>query len=266
MKAPAATHEGRVAMVTGGARGIGLATARRLACDGASIAIVDLDAEAASDAARQLGAETDAVVRSYGADVSEESQVGAVFDAVERDLGPVALLVNNAGIVTPELLPVEQVPAVEFDRMLAVHARGSFLCSARAIPEMKTAGYGRIMMVSSLVGPLGFADRVAYATAKSGLVGMTRALAVEGGPYGISVNAVAPGWILTPVIQQRVAAGTLDEQQLLRRTAQGRWGRPEDVARVVAAMFSPAFDYVTGAEVPVDGGYRMRGDDAEVVA
>jgi NAD(P)-dependent dehydrogenase (short-subunit alcohol dehydrogenase family) len=257
---PADTLSGRVAVVTGGARGIGAATAGALAARGAAVAILDVDESAAIGAAADLATATGVRTLGVRADVGDEAGVDDAFRRVEADLGPVGILVNNAGILTPRFVPAEEVSPEEFDRMLAVHVRGSFLCSRRALPGMKARGEGRIVMLSSLVGPLGFDRRVAYATAKEGIVGMMRALAVEAGPSGVTVNAVAPGWIRTALVDERLASGVLDEAGLLSRTPLQRWGAAADVADVIAAVCGPGFSYVTGVEIPIDGGFRMCGD------
>lgn len=254
----------RVAVVTGGAQGIGFEVAMSLARRGAQLAVLDVRADAAEHAVQKIAKETGASVFAAAADVSDASLVDGAFTSVESALGPVDFLVNNAGLISPKFVPAELVSPEQFDRMLAVHVRGSFLCSARAMSAMKAQRYGRIVMISSLVGPLGFADRIAYATAKAGIVGMTRSLAVEGGPYGVTVNAVAPGWIRTPLIAARITEGLLDSGALLSRTPAGRWGETRDVAEVIAAILGPEFDFVTGVEIPVDGGYRINGDTLNI--
>lgn len=254
----------RVAVVTGGAQGIGYEVAMSLARRGARVAVLDVRADAAQHAGEMIAKETGARVFAVVADVSDASSVDAAFTSIESVLGPVDFLVNNAGLITPKFVPAELVSPEQFDRMLAVHVRGSFLCSARALSTMKAQRYGRIIMISSLVGPLGFADRIAYATAKAGIVGMTRSLAVEGGPHGVTVNAVAPGWIRTPLIAERITEGSLDTRALLSRTPAARWGEARDVAEVIAALMGPEFDFVTGIEIPVDGGYRINGDTLNI--
>ncbi|WP_430591858.1 SDR family NAD(P)-dependent oxidoreductase [Humidisolicoccus flavus] len=252
-----------ISVVTGGARGIGLATARALARRGRAVALLDLNDAEAQAQATQLSEEFGVRTLGLRVDVTSQASVDTAFTEVERSLGSVDILVNNAGLITPAYLAVEDLPLEDFERMIAVHVTGSFLCSARAMPAMKRNGYGRIMMISSLVGPLGFTNRVAYSTAKEGIVGMMRSLAVEAGPYGVTVNAIAPGWITSPIIEQRIRDGVLDGQALLARTPLGRFGTPDDIGNAIAALSGPDFDFLNGVEIPFDGGFKITGEQIE---
>ena len=249
------------ALVTGAAQGIGAAIARAFAAAGRDVALLDLHEEQAAVLAAELTREHAIRAIGVGGDVTDTASVDAALDRVEAALGAPSALVNNAGFLTPRFRPVESMPLPDFEAMLAVHLRGAFLLSARTMPGLKAAGGGAIVNVSSLVGLAGFAHRIGYAAAKAGVLGLTRSLAVEGGPSGVTVNAIVPGWILTPLVETRIAEGTLDERSLLGRTPLARWGRTEDVSSVVVALCSPAFSFVTGAVIPVDGGYLAHGDD-----
>lgn len=248
-----------VAVVTGGAGGLGLAIGRAMAREGRSVALVDVDGDAAAAAARTVGGPCIGVA----ADVSDERDVeGAVAD-IERRLGPVTILVNNAGFNAPRLVETSELSAAEFDAMLAVHLRGSFLMARAVVPGMKARRYGRIVNQASIVGLLGFPFRTAYGVAKAGLVALTRSLAVETARFGITVNAVAPGYILTDTLKERLSRGLLDYDLFAERTPVGRWGEPDEIARVVTFLSDPASSFITGAVLPVDGGYSVRGDPGE---
>jgi NAD(P)-dependent dehydrogenase (short-subunit alcohol dehydrogenase family) len=251
-------HPGAV-VITGGAQGIGRSVGHHVAAAGYPVALVDIQ-ESVHDTAKELAEATGSEVRGYRSDVTNAADVDASVEGIRQDFSTIYGLVNNAGIITRSYALAEDVPEDEFDAMMATHVKGAFLYSSRAIRVMKEQRSGRILMISSVVGPQGFARRLPYSTAKTAVLGMMRSLVVEGGPSRVTVNSINPGYILTDAIARRVESGNIDPEPLLERVPLGRWGSPDDVGRVIASMLSPAFDYVSGTEVTVDGGYRTMGD------
>ena len=254
---------GRAALITGGAAGIGRATAEALAAAGADVGIVDLDQAKASAA-------IEAITGAHGiegthavADVADAAETAAAHAAITDALGPITVLVNNAGIMAQEVRPFHEQPIAHFDRMLAIHLRGTALLSALCVPDMREAGFGRIINLSSVLGLVGLPYRLGYGVAKTAIIGLTRSLALENARFGITVNAIAPGYIATDTNVQRAARGLLDFDLYAERTPVGRWGRPEEIARVVVFLADPASDFITGAVFPIDGGYTARGDPGE---
>lgn len=254
---------GRVALVTGGARGIGRATAQALAASGADIAIVDLDGAEAESTAAAVGSEMGVAAKGGAADVADEASCRQALDTVASALGPVTVLVNNAGIMPQEVTPHHEQAIANFDRMLAVHLGGAANFCHLCVPAMREAGFGRIVNLSSVLGIVGLPFRAGYMTAKTGMNGLTRGLAVENARFGITVNAIAPGYILTDVLKDRAERGVLDYDLYAERTPVGRWGRSEEIARVIAFLAHPDSSFITGVVWPVDGGYSMRGDPGE---
>jgi len=251
------------ALVTGAGSGIGLATARELASRGARITIHDIDRGSAERSAKQLeelfGVDTCAVV----GDVCKEREVSHAFARSAKVLGPITILVNNAGIMPPKVDVAHRIPVADFDRMLAVHLRGAFLASREVITNMRRRHFGRIVNVSSVLGLVGLPFRVAYQVAKTGILGLTRTLALENARYGITVNAIAPGYIFTEALRARADKGLISYDLYADRTPVGRWGTPEEVARVVRFLAAPESSFITGAIYAVDGGYTVRGDPGE---
>ncbi len=243
------TLEGQVALVTGASRGIGRATATALANAGASVAInYRSQREAAEELAESLGGAGAGVALVQG-DVADTAQVASMVEAAEAALGPVSILVNNAGVTRDGL--VMRMDAEDFDAVLATSLRGAFLCSRAVARGMMKARSGSIINISSVIGRRGNAGQANYAAAKAGLIGFTKSLARELGPRGVRVNAVAPGYVITDMTE-----GLTDEmkQTILGNTPLGRLAQPEDVAAVIAFLASPAASYITGAVIPIDGG------------
>ena len=254
---------GRVALVTGAARGIGRAIAQDLAAKGADVALLDLQAPegAAREIAQACGVRTLAVA----ADVGDEASVAAGCAQVAAAWGRIDVLVNNAGIMQRESADHHVLPASDLQRMLAVHVGGTAALCAAVLPGMRERGFGRIVNMSSVIGLVGLQRRTAYSTAKAAIAGLTRGLALENGRHGVTVNAVAPGYVLTEVLQEKMRRGTLDYALFAERSAVGRWARPQEIARVVGFLAEPASGFVTGAIWAVDGGYAMNGNPGEAL-
>jgi 3-oxoacyl-[acyl-carrier protein] reductase len=239
------TTSGRVAVVTGGSRGIGVAICRRLARDGMSVHLVYHQAE---DAARQVAAQIEGDggrVSAHRADVSVEADVEMLVRRVMDEDGTVHVLVNNAGIIDDQL--VELTALAQWERVLRVNLTGQFLMSRAVIPAMIDQGWGRIINISSNSVRTPSAGQSAYAASKGGVEAFTRCLAVEVGRKGIRVNAVAPGAVLTDMTASLSARAGAEEGSL-------RWGRPEDVAGIVGFLASDDSDYIQGQTITVDGG------------
>ena len=243
-----ASLAGRVAVVTGAARGIGAATAAAFAGAGASVALVDRDADAVRATAAAIGGAS----RAWPADVRDAEAIASVMSDVVGRFGRLDILVNNAGIVRDAR--VARVTGADWDETLAVDLTGVMACTRGAVPHMRAHGHGRILSATSVVARMGNFGQTAYAAAKAGVIGMTFVWARELGRHGITANAVAPGFIDTDMV--RVVPAHVVEQ-MIARTAVRRLGRPEEVAAVYLFLASDAASFINGAVVGVDGGLLL---------
>ncbi len=246
--------DGRIAVVTGAGRGIGAAEAIKMAQEGAKIAVLDLSAEAGQDtvhAVNDVGSEA----ISVACDVSSSKQVGAAFEEVANHFGRIDILVNNAGLLRDNLL--FKMSEDDWDKVLDVHLKGSFLCTQAAQKYMIEQEYGKILMTSSIVA-LGNKGQVNYSAAKAGLQAMARTLSLELGRFNITVNAIAPGWIETEMTKEAAERVGMSMEDMKERFAKNiplkRFGRPEDIANVVAFLVSDEASYISGETIYVAGG------------
>lgn len=253
--------EGRVAIVTGGAQGLGLAYAERLLRSGAKVAVVDIAREAAAEAvgdlARRCGADR---VLAHTCDVSDEAEVDAMVQrVVEAWSGPL-ILINNAGGALLPSAPMDSFSRAEWDRVLGVNLSGAWLCAKAVAPRMRADGYGKIVNITSTMvstgWPLGLAP---YIAAKAGVIGLTRALARELGPDGIRVNAIAPGYVpvATRKAVHRPEAAAALRERIAGEQALPRTQVPEDLCGPIEFLSSAESDFVTGQVINVDGGWTF---------
>jgi len=246
----------RIAVVTGAARGIGASIARRLAADGLAVAVLDLTAESGKQVVSEIGDGGGRAV-AVGADVSVEAEVTRALGEITGALGAPTVLVNNAGILRDNLLFKMSVD--DWDQVLNVHLRGSFLMTRAVQEHMVAAGWGRIVSLSS-TSALGNRGQINYSAAKAGLQGFTKTLALELGKFGITANAVAPGFIETEMTAATAARMGVPFEEFKAATAEQipvrRTGKPEDIAHTVAFLASEGAGFVSGQVIYVAGGPR----------
>jgi NAD(P)-dependent dehydrogenase (short-subunit alcohol dehydrogenase family) len=251
---------GRVVLVTGAARGIGAAIARRALADGALVGMLDVDAPAIEAAAAAAAGPGDAGrCLPVVADVSQEDEVAAAVAAVRERLGPVDVLVNNAGINAGH--DAGTMDEREWDTVFAVDLKGAWLCCKHVLADMRARGSGSIVNIASVHARLTSAGMFPYAAAKSGLVGLTRSLALDLAPQAIRVNAVCPGWVSTRLVGEYYAQAddpAAAERAVLAAHPLGRIGTPEEIADVVCFVASDEASFMTGTELYVDGGLSAR--------
>jgi 2-hydroxycyclohexanecarboxyl-CoA dehydrogenase len=242
---------GRNAIVTGGASGIGLATAQRFAHEGVNVAVWDVNEEGARSAAAGLKALGVKAIASR-VDVSNRQQVNAAVEAMHAQLGPVSILVNNAGITLFQ--PFMEMTEEAWDRVMTINLKSMLVCTQAVLPDMLAAKWGRIINVSSSSAQTGSARMTAYAASKGGVIAFTKSLAQELAPAGITVNNVPPGFIDTPMLRNQGVAGGIDVAATAARSPMGRAGRPEDMAAAIVFLASDDAGYITGHTLSVNGG------------
>lgn len=242
--------QGKVSIVTGGAQGIGLATARRFLNDGATVALCDMRRESVDAAVAQLAGLGD--VEGHVVDVTRREQIDAMVAAVRAKHGRIDVLVNNAGITLDARL--QKMDDSQFDRVIEVNLKGTFNCSRAVVDTMVEQGSGVILNASSVVGIYGNFGQTNYAASKFGVIGFVKTWARELGPKGVRANAVAPGFIETPILQ------TIPDKvlhQMKERVPLKRLGTPEDIANVYAFLASDDAAYINGAVIEVSGGLTV---------
>ena len=245
--------KGKVALVTGASRGIGRAIALALAENGAAVAVNYSSSESSALEVAELIRKNGGKAEIFKAGINIETEVEEMFSAIEKSLGPVDILVNNAGITKDNLLM--RMKTEEWDSVIDVNLKGTFLCTRRAVRGMMKNRYGKIINISSVVGFTGNAGQFNYSATKAGVIGMTKTAALEFASRGIRVNAVAPGFIetdMTASLPDDVKAAYMEKIPLKSL------GRPEDIANAVVYLASPLSDYMTGQTLHLNGGMYLQ--------
>jgi len=236
-----------IAVVTGGASGIGAACCRELAARGARVVVLDRDGAGAGAVAAEIGG------RAWTADVADEEGIRRAAEAIEAEVGPVQSLINSAGVIQRPLRPTELTMA-DFDNIVRIDQRGTFVSSVAFARAMLTRRRGAIVNVASIAGMRSMPLH-AYSPAKAAVINMTQCLAAEWGPAQVRVNCVSPGYTRTPALQAAIDRGDRDPSSLIGNAAMGRMVEPQDIAHAVAFLCSPLASAITGVNLPVDCGW-----------
>ena len=250
---PIYDFKGQVALVTGAAKGMGLATARMFAQSGASVVLADIDGDLAAKEAERIVVEGGTAI-GVACDVADEAQVAAMVDRAVAEYGRLDMAFNNAGIQVPPSDAADE-PIEHFERVTAVNQRGVWACMKHELRVMRDQGSGAIVNCSSLGGLVGLPQRAAYHGTKHAVLGMTKSAGVEYAPRGIRINAVCPGTIDTPMVADMLEGQADAMAEIMKQQSIGRLGRAEEVAAAVLWLCSPGASFVIGVGLPVDGGF-----------
>ena len=245
---------GRTAVVTGGASGIGRGIVLRLAREGANIAIFDLNLAGAENVVDEVRVQGRKALACH-VDVTNRAQIDTAVQLVRKELGPIHILVNDAGI--GNFIPLSEMTEAQWDQMIAIHLKGTFSCTKACVPDMIAGQWGPLVNISSVEGLGGAAGLTHYSAAKAGIIGFTKALAQELGPMGITVNAIAPGLIDTPILlKDGRISGRMQKfiELTTQRSPVRRVGAPDDIAAACAYLTSPDASFMTGQVVSPNGG------------
>ena len=250
-------------VVTGGVNGIGYAIAAAFAQAAYPVAVVDVVKDSSVAAAERLASDSGTKTCGVAADVTDRVACEAAHAEIVASLGPVGVLINNAGIMPQQKGRIEELPPAFFDEMMDIHVGGAVNWCRLVMPGMRKAGFGRIVNLSSANAFQANPHRFGYVTAKKALRGLTEALALDAARAGITVNAIAPGYVLTDTLKNRARQGLLDHDALAERTPVGRWALPEEIAHLALFLADRASAYITGTTILIDGGLSIRGDAGE---
>ena len=247
--------DGKIALVTGGARGLGRTMATALAEAGADIALSGRSVEACREAAEGITAATGRRARGFAADVTKLADVERLATEVEAELGPVDILVNNAGINIRG--PLQQLTEADWDAVIDTNLKGPFLCARTFGPRMVTRGWGRVINLGSVLGVIALPGRAPYASSKAGIINLTRVLALEWAGTGVTANAICPGAFATEMNRQ-LLDDPVKYKEFVAQIPMGRWGELEEMTGAVVFLASASSSYVTGTSIFVDGGWIAR--------
>ena len=247
--------DGKIALVTGGARGLGLAMATALAEAGADVALSGRSVEACRGAAEGLTAATGRRARGFAADVTRLADVERLAAEVEAELGPVDILVNNAGINIRG--PIQQLTEEDWDAVIDTNLKGPFLCARAFGPRMVARGWGRVVNLGSVLGVIALPGRAPYASSKAGIINLTRVLALEWAGTGVTANAICPGAFATEM-NRSLLDDPVKYKEFVAQIPMGRWGELDELTGAAVFLASGASSYVTGTSIFVDGGWIAR--------